>query len=42
MEKQIIEKIFRVVIYLRLSDDDGDNRESVRIFKHMIMNRGFL
>ena len=28
MKNQIIEKIFRVVIYLRLSDEDGDNQES--------------
>ncbi len=28
MKKQIVQKIFRVVLYLRLSSDDGDNRES--------------
>lgn len=28
MKNQIVNKIYRVVVYLRLSVDDGDNRES--------------
>ena len=42
MKNQIIEKIFRVVIYLRLSDEDGDNQESDSISNQRILNRGFL
>ena len=28
MKNQIFNKIYRAVVYLRLSDEDGDNRES--------------
>ena len=28
MKNQILKKIYRAVVYLRLSDEDGDNRES--------------
>ena len=38
MKNQIIEKIFRVVIYLRLSDEDGDNQESDSISNQRILN----
>jgi hypothetical protein len=27
MKNQILKKIYRAVVYLRLSDEDGDNRE---------------
>ena len=42
MKNQIIEKIFRVVIYLRLSDEEADNQESDSISNQRILNRGFL
>ena len=28
MKNQILKKIYRAVVYLRLSDEDGDNREA--------------
>ena len=40
MKNQIIEKIFRVVIYLRLSDEDGDNQESDSISNQRITEQG--
>lgn len=42
MKNQIIEKIFRVVIYLRLSDEDGDNQESDSISNQRILINGYL
>lgn len=42
MEKQIIEKIYRVVIYLRLSDDDGDSRESDSISNQRLLAHRYL
>lgn len=37
MKKQIIEKIYRVVVYLRLSSDDGDSKESDSISNQRIL-----
>ena len=34
MKNQILKKIYRAVVYLRLSDEDGDNRESDLLFKN--------
>lgn len=42
MKKQIVQKIFRVVLYLRLSSDDGDNRESDSISNQRILINGYL
>lgn len=42
MKKQILEKIYRVVIYLRLSDDDGDSRESDSISNQRLLIQGHL
>lgn len=42
MKKQIIEKIYRVVIYLRLSDDDGDSRESDSISNQRLLAHRYL
>ena len=42
MKNKISEKIYRVVMYLRLSDEDGDNRESDSISNQRILNKGFL
>ncbi len=42
MKKQLIEKIYRVVIYLRLSSDDGDNRESDSISNQRILARSYV
>ena len=30
MKNQILKKIYRAVVYLRLSDEDGDNRETLK------------
>ena len=42
MKNQILKKIYRVVLYLRLSSDDGDNRESDSISNQRILTRGYL
>lgn len=42
MKKQVIEKIYRVVIYLRLSDDDGDSRESDSISNQRLLAHRYL
>ena len=42
MKKEFIEKIYRVVVYLRLSDDDGDSTESDSISNQRIMIRSYL
>lgn len=42
MKNQIVQKIFRVVLYLRLSSDDGDNRESDSISNQRILINGYL
>ena len=36
MKNQILKKIYRAVVYLRLSDEDGDNRESDSISNQRI------
>ena len=40
--KKILKKIYRVVLYLRLSSDDGDNRESDSISNQRILTNGYL
>ena len=42
MKNQILKKIYRVVLYLRLSSDDGDSRESDSISNQRILTRGYL
>lgn len=42
MKNQILKKIYRVVLYLRLSSDDGDNKESDSISNQRILTRGYL
>ena len=42
MKNQIIKKIYRAVVYLRLSDEDGDNRESDSISNQRILIYSFL
>lgn len=42
MKNQILKKIYRVVLYLRLSSDDGDKRESDSISNQRILTRGYL
>lgn len=42
MKNQILKKIYRVVLYLRLSSDDGDNRESDSTSNQRILTRGYL
>ena len=42
MKNQILKKIYRVVLYLRLSSDDCDNRESDSISNQRILTRGYL
>ena len=42
MTNQIFKKIYRVVLYLRLSSDDGDNRESDSISNQRILTNGYL
>ncbi|GAA6410274.1 recombinase family protein [Blautia hominis] len=42
MKKQIIEKIYRVVVYLRLSSDDGDCQESDSISNQRILIYDYL
>lgn len=42
MKDEIIKNIYRVVVYLRLSDDDGDNRESDSISNQRILIHGYL
>lgn len=42
MKKQAIQKIYRAVVYLRLSDEDGDSRESDSISNQRILIHGFL
>lgn len=42
MKNQIVNKIYRVVLYLRLSSDDGDSRESDSISNQRILTRGYL
>ena len=37
MKNQILKKIYRAVVYLRLSDEDGDNRESDSISNQRIL-----
>lgn len=42
MKNQILKKIYSVVLYLRLSSDDGDSRESDSISNQRILTRGYL
>lgn len=42
MKNQTVQKIYRVVLYLRLSSDDGDNRESDSISNQRILINGYL
>ena len=42
MKNQILKKIYRAVVYLRLSDEDGDNRESDSISNQRILIHSFL
>ena len=42
MKNQILKKIYRVVLYLRLSSEDGDSRESDSISNQRILTRGYL
>ena len=42
MKTQILKKIYRVVLYLRLSSDGGDNKESDSISNQRILIRGYL
>ena len=42
MKNQILNKIYRAVVYLRLSDEDGDNRESDSISHQRILIHSFL
>lgn len=42
MKNEITKNIYRVVVYLRLSDDDGDNRESDSISNQRILIHGYL
>lgn len=42
MKKQIQKTIYRVVIYLRLSADDGDNRESDSISNQRLLIHSYL
>ena len=42
MKTQILKKIYRVVLYLRLSSDGGDNKESDGISNQRILIRGYL
>ena len=42
MKNQILKKIYRVVLYLRLSSDDGDNKESDSISNQRTLTRGYL
>ncbi len=42
MKNQIVNKIYRVVVYLRLSVDDGDNRESDSISNQRLLVRDYL
>ena len=42
MKNQILNKIYRAVVYLRLSDEDGDNRESDSISNQRILIHSFL
>lgn len=42
MNKQILEKIYRVVVYLRLSDEDGDSKESDSISNQRILINSYL
>lgn len=42
MKNQIQKNIYRVVVYLRLSADDGDNRESDSISNQRLLIQGYL
>lgn len=42
MKNQILKKVYRVVVYLRLSDDDGDSRESDSISNQRLLIQGYL
>ena len=42
MKNQILKKFYRVVVYLRLSADDGDNRESDSISNQRLLIQGYL
>lgn len=42
MKKQIIEKVYHVVVYLRLSSDDGDSKESDSISNQRILISDYL
>ncbi|MFR0985244.1 MAG: recombinase family protein [Frisingicoccus sp.] len=42
MKKQIIHTIYDTISYLRLSDDDGDNRESDSISNQRILLDGYM
>lgn len=42
MKKEIIEKVYHVVVYLRLSSDDGDSKESDSISNQRILISDYL
>ncbi len=42
MENRILKKVYRAVVYLRLSDDDGDHRESDSISNQRLLIQGYL
>ena len=42
MKNQILKKVYRVVVYLRLSDDDGDSRESDSISNQRLLIQSYL